>query len=332
MHEKLFIGSSEILCLCRMRRSQEGRKAVPSEIPLINGSIWALQLIPIVIDVLDKNAKLTKKVQRDLLRKQFETKFVEKTKDGWITKEGNVLNSEDALRRHLDWTWLDQFAIPMCTHLRIIVVTRENYRLSNFGERLAHRLGDPSFDDVLRYVIIRVDDDNWGVLRILLKSSLDLSGLKHELDEADVRVRKDEHLRKYLHLLAVAGLVKGQLRKPVTIYEIEKERYERCRKLLKYKAYEDIDEKKFIQTLYKVYQDKTRSGSSFVDIDDLRSAVSRSLDWPEYFFTRRLETIPLRVGPYQLLFSQAAFPTANVGVERKGQYYNYLSIYRRTSK
>jgi hypothetical protein len=301
-----------------------------TEIPLINGSGWAVELVSLVVDVLSKNLGRTKREQRDLLRKRLEAKFIQRTKDGWLTKEGSLLKTEAALRKHLDWTWLDQFTIPMCSHLGIVVVTKQSYRLTNYGRSLAERLNDPSFEDALRYVIIRMDEDNWKVLRTLRKSPLEFAALRQGLDQANVRVRKDDHLKKYLHLLATVGLVKEHTRKPVLMYEIDEERYERCKSLLRYKNYQDVPDREFVEHLYVVYKDRTKSGSPFVDIDDLRSAVSRALNWPEYFFTRRLEAIPLQVGRYQLLFSQAAFPRGKIGVERKGRYYNYLSIYLRS--
>lgn len=300
-----------------------------ADVPLINGSSWAVELVRLVVGVLYNNPEQNKKTQRDLFREKLESKFVEKTKDGWVTKEGSLLKTEAAIRKHLDWTWLDQFCIPICSQLGIIVVTKDSYRLTNYGESLAARLDDPSFEDALRYVIISMDEDNWRILKSLQKSPLEFSALKRELEDANVRVRKDDHLKKYLHMLMVVGLVKEHARKPALMYEVEHERYERCRTLLRYRTDKDVTDKEFVGCLYSVYKDKTKLGSPFVDIDALRLKVSRCLEWPEVLFTRRLESIPLRVGPYQLLFSKAAFAREKIGVLRKGGYYNYLSIYLR---
>lgn len=299
------------------------------EIPLLNGAKWAMDLIPIVVDVLSENPGLAKKYQRELLCMRFEAKFVRRTDNGWQTEEGEVLKTKEDLHRHLLWTWLDQFAKPMCDRLEILVSTRDNYRLTNYGQSLAASLGDPRFEDTLRSVVIGVDERNWKVLVLLQKSPLGIAALKQELEQTDVRVRKDEHLRKYLNLLIELGLVKEHLKKPTLTYEVDEDRYARCKTLLKYRTYGDVSDREFVKSLYRAYADKTKAGSSFVDIDELRSAVSRSLNWSEDHFTRRLATIPLRIGQYQLLFSQAAFPRERIGVERKGRYYNYVSIYKR---
>jgi hypothetical protein len=295
-------------------------------IPLINGSKWARETIPDVIDIIAKNSKLSRKEQRILLEKRFQ-RFYRKTSDGWETYQGDLLRTEEQFRHHLYWTWIDQFALPTCKHFMMIISTKYNYALSSQGKRLAEKLGKPGFQDMLRHVVINVDREKWGVLDILHKTPLDVVTLREKLERTDVRVRKDEHLRKFLSFLQEIGLVNER---PPSFYQLDEARYERCRRLLRYRSCDDVDDVEFVRVLYKQWDnEQRRSHSSFVDIDELRASVSRALKVPESCFNEKLKKVPLRVGQFQLLFSQAAFPRENVGIERKGRYFNYVSIYQR---
>jgi len=303
----------------------------PETIPLINGSKWARETIPDVIDVIAQNSKLSRKEQRILLEKRFQ-KFYRKTSNGWTTYQGDLLRTDEEFRHHMYWTWIDQFALPTCKHFMLIINTKYNYALSSHGKRLAERLGKPSFEDMLRHVVINVDEDKWRVLDILKRAGTPLNSvtLQEELERIDVRVRKHEHLRKFLYFLQEIRLVNE---KPPSFYQLDKARYDRCSKLLHYRSCDDVNDEEFIRALYEMWDnEQRRSHSSFVDIDDLRALVSRALKVSESCFNEKLRKVPLRIGRFQLLFSQAAFPKEKVGIERNGRYFNYVSIYQREGR
>ena len=302
------------------------------EIPYVQGSKWALQIIPDVAEIVRDNSTLSKREQRLLLEERFR-RFVRKTGDGWENTEGELLRNrageplktEEEVRHHLYWTWIDQFALPTCMVFMIIIRTKTNYVLSSQGKRLAEKLRKPGFEDMLRHVVIDVDKEKWGVLDILHKSPLDFDALRQELERTGVHVRKDVHLRKFMSFLEEIGLVKE---KPRSFYQLDEARYERCRSFLRYRSCDDVGDREFAKALYEEWdKEQRKSHSSFVDIDELRASVSRALKVPESCFNEKLRRIPLRVGKFQLLFSQAAFPREKIGIERNKRYYNYISIY-----
>jgi hypothetical protein len=298
------------------------------ELPLINGGNWGLDLIPIVVDTIDRHEGFSKQELRNFLRDRFLAKFVKKHEGKWITVQGRILETEEELRIHIDWTWMDQFAIPICKNFDILTIAPDRYRLTANGERLGKAIGKVGFEDAVRNVIIQVDSSKWKALSLLRENGPLTGGeLKITLTKEGVVVRKDDHLKKYMTFMKAIGLVRVTERHPLT-YEVDETRYVRSSKIEKYKPFEAISNLGFISELYKAYQKRIESKSPYVDIDDLRPAVSLKLDWPEEYFDRKLKEIPLRVERYQVLFSQAAFPRPR-GLERNGQYFNYLSIYLR---
>jgi hypothetical protein len=306
------------------------------EIPDIHGSKWALEVIPDVVEIIGMNSALPKAEQRLLLEERFR-KYIRKTRDGWENREGELLRNrkgelletEREVRHHLYWTWIDQFAVPTCLTFMIISRTKSNYVLSSQGKRLAERLGKPGFEDMLRHVVINVDKEKWGVLDVLQKSPLDFETLHEELERSGVHA-KTGRLRKFMLFLEVIGLVKQMSR---SFYSLDRTRYERSLRLLRYRSCKEVGDIEFVTFLYKDWDSQQRqSHSSYVDIDELRASVSRVLKVPESCFNEKLTRMPLRVGKFQLLFSQAAFPRENVGVQRNGRYYNFISIYLRKDR
>jgi hypothetical protein len=311
--------------------NNEGKSVDQSsnDVPLINGPNWVFDLVRIVVETISKFPNASKKEARDILRRRLQQKFVKEQDDGWRTVRGDVLKTEKELHRHLDWTWLDQYAIPMSVNLSILAVTRERYRLTAHGEKLAASLKKDAFEDTLRNVIILVDQQNWNVLNIIKEQGpIDFDGVKAALEKSGVGVRKEDHLRKLLTLLKTVGLLRDSGRSQFKIYELSEERYLRSSKLLTYNAYDSVNNQAFVDALFQAYREKAKLGSPYVEIDQLRPTVSRLLNWPEEYFNRRLKEIPLRIGSYQLLFSQAAFAKLR-SVEREGMYFDYLSIYTR---
>jgi hypothetical protein len=298
------------------------------DLPLVNGASWALELIPMVVETLSRQPNSAKQEVRESLREQLRTKFVKRQGEYWITVQGRILKTEEELAVHIDWTWMDQFAIPMCKHLGILTISRDRYRLTANGQRLAKALRKVGFDDAVRNVAIQVDSAKWMVLRTLKKHGPQNSGeVKKTLEEVNVTVRKDDHLKKYLALMRVIGLVRVEEKHPVT-YQLDETRYARSSRLLRYTNYSAVRHERFMRKLYDAYRDKARLDSPYVDIDDLRPIVCFKLNWPEEYFDKRLGEIPLRVGNHQILLSQAAFPRPR-GADRSGRYFNYLSMYVR---
>jgi hypothetical protein len=318
--------------------SKTERSMTPEEIPDIHGAKWASRIIPDVVETLSKNPTLSRKEQRLLLEERFLKSYVRRTRVGWANIEGEllknrrgeVLKTEDEVRHHLFWTWIDQYALPMCKTLMIIISTKNNFALTSQGKRLAESLGKPEFQDMLRHIVINLDREKWGILEALRKSPLGFDTLRDEVERSGVHVRKNEHLRKLMSLYEGLGLIKE---KPRSTYELDQTRYERSMGVLRYRSCDDVDYLEYVTHLYQEWdKQQCLAHSSFVDIDALRSLVSRSLNISESCFNEKLKTIPLRIGDYQLLFSQASFPTENAGVERNGRYYSYISIYLRKAK
>jgi hypothetical protein len=307
------------------------------EIPDIHGSKWALQTIPDIVEVISGNSALSKAEQRLLLEERFR-RFIRKTREGWENTEGELLRNrkgeplktDDELRHHIYWTWIDQYALPTCLIFMIVVRTKINYMLSSQGKRLAERLRKPGFEDMLRHIVIDVDKEKWGVLDTLRKSSMDFDALRDELENKGVHAKKDERLRKFMYFMQKIELVKE---KPRSFYRLDQARYERCKRLPQYRSCDDVGDLDFVTVLHKEWdREQRQSHSSFVDIDELRALVSQALKVHESCFNEKLKSIPLQVGKFQLLFSQAAFPRENVGIERNKRYYNYISIYPRRDK
>lgn len=294
-------------------------------LPLIQGAGRILEIVPIVIKTIAGSRTTDKTLLRNDLMVKFKNAFI-MTKGGKAySTGGKPLRSEHEIKKNLEWTWLDQYALPMCERLRII---RRNggYRLTSYGEQLAEAIRKGHLKEKLAQFAIKQDKEQWHILEILGESGPSNLRTLLKIISEKVTVRKPFHLTSLLRLFKVLGLVESEKGK----YQLVTDQYQSLMKEVAFRTYDEVSDQEFIDALAKEYRKIVkRRKSPYSPIEELRGAVCKALDyWPEEFFDRRIKEIPLSIFNVQLLFSQAAFPRKN-GILRKGRYYNYLSIYRR---
>jgi len=291
------------------------------KIPVIKGSI---EVIPIVLEAFSEIPSGDKKKIRQLLQEKFAERFIKDEMGKKVTRKGRELR-DDKIKEHLEKTWLDCYALPMCERLKLIF-RNDKYLLTAYGEKLHDALKRSYNDylDMLGSFLIKQDREEWGILDSLYNvDAVDSKTLIKILKDKGIHVPATIYLVSLLKIFKSVGLIffeKGQ-------YKLNKEKFINLASKKYFREYGEVSDQEFFEALYDAYtQHAKQKRSDYIEIDQLRGPVCKQLNWPWEYFDKRLGEIPLKVGDKQILFSPAAFLKKG-GIYRMGQYYIFLSIY-----
>jgi hypothetical protein len=210
----------------------------------------------------------------------------------------------------------------MCERLRLID-RNHGYHLTSYGERLLVAIKNGYFKDQLCQFIVDQDKLEWQILTTLSEfPDITADDLQGKLESKGIVIIQHFHLVNLLRLFQVVDVLKQKEQR----YSVNVPRYHAALKQSNFRSYNEVTHADFVDALEKSIIALGLQRSPFVRIEDLRTPTSQKLKWPEEYFDKRLQEVPLSVGKHQLLLSPS--PKAQkAGIIRKGRYYTYLTLY-----